>query len=300
MGDLDITLRHIARQMPESLVHGVLGPDTECTIEGWQDTQVTALERRLDRVLAVRTPAGRRWLHVEWEWEWSRDLPYRVYEYQALLSMAQRDPRNKLGRASIESTVVLLTGRSAPWPSWGRHRVSPRGERFSGARFRIDPVYQRTVAELVDRESLLWLVFAPLARDAAPESMGPALTAARALSHDVAELAEVVAAMEVVADYAPRSDALKEWFMSINDEGMIERSRPFRAGEARGEARGEVQGLAPLVRLFERKLQRALADGERVRLLERLHTLGPERLGDAALDLDGDALGAWLADDAAR
>ncbi|XYI03581.1 hypothetical protein ACMHYB_28985 [Sorangium sp. So ce1128] len=37
---------------------------------------------------------------------------------------------------------------------------------FSGAHFRIDAVYQRTVGELRARGSVLWLVFAPLARNA--------------------------------------------------------------------------------------------------------------------------------------
>ncbi len=295
MGDLDITLRHIAHRMPSCFAQGVLGPDVPCTVEGWQETQVTAVERRLDRVLAVLVAAKRRWLHVEWEWEWTKGLAYRVYEYQAMLSRAQRDKRNKLRRAPIDSTVVLLSGREAPWPKWGRHRVSSKGERFSGARFRIDPVYQRTVAELVARDNLLWLVFAPLAKDAGPETIGLALDAARALAHDIDELAEVVNAMELVAEYSPSAAPLKEWFMSINDEGMIERSRAFKSGEARGEARG----LGPLVYQFERRLSRMLEETERAVLRERLATMGSARLGDVVLDLDAAALDAWLRDPSA-
>jgi hypothetical protein len=69
------------------------------------------------------------------------------------------------------STVVLLSGREKPWPAYGRYRTSPREQRFPGVRFRIDAVYQRTLAELRRRESTLWMVFAPLAVDATAEAM---------------------------------------------------------------------------------------------------------------------------------
>src|SRR5581483_3223254 len=161
MGDLDITLRHVAQAMPKDLARGVLGPSAEVEVEGWEDTQVATIERRLDRVLAVRVAGRRRWLHVEWQWEWTADLPYRVFEYQALLAMAQRNPSHPLRRSPMESTVVLPSGRAKPYPAWGRFRLSPREERFNGVRFRIDAVYQQPSSALLARGSLLWLVFAP-------------------------------------------------------------------------------------------------------------------------------------------
>ncbi len=179
VGDLDITLRHVAQAMPEDFARGVLGPNIRVEVDGWQETQMAALERRLDRVLAVRVDGWRRWLHVEWQWEWTPDLPYRVFEYQALLAMAQRDPKGPSPRARIESTVVLLSGRRAPWPAWGCYRLSPKDSRFSGARFRIDAVYQQSTASLLARGSLLWLVFAPLAVDASPATMLDVLATAR-------------------------------------------------------------------------------------------------------------------------
>lgn len=292
LGDLDITLRHVAQRMPDAYARGVLGARASFEVEAWQDTQVAASERRLDRVLSVRVEGRRRWLHVEWEWEWTRDTAARVYEYQALLALAQRDARNALHRAPLSSTVVLLSGREAPWPSWGRHRVSPRGEPFSGARFRVDPVYQSTVAELVSRGSLLWMVFAPLVRDASPATLPQALDAARRRARDEGELVEVVTAMTVVAESTAAKPNVREWLMTIVDEGLIERSWPYQRGEARG--------LAPIVHLFERRLARPLAAFETQRLRERLVTLGPERLGDVVIDLDPAALAAWLADADAR
>jgi len=60
------------------------------------------------------------------------------------------------------------------------------------------------------------------------------------------------------------------------------------------QSEGRDEGLQPLVHLFTRKLGRPLAATERDRLRERLTTLGAERLGDVVLDLDRDALAAWL------
>ncbi len=67
-----------------------------------------------------------------------------------------------------------------------------------------------------------------------------------------------------------------------------------------GAKLGRDEGLQPLAHQFARRLGRALAEGEFARLRERLGTLGAARLGDVVLDLERDALAAWLADDNAR
>jgi hypothetical protein len=67
-------------------------------------------------------------------------------------------------------------------------------------------------------------------------------------------------------------------------------------GHKEGREEGREEGIAPLRRLFERKLGRALSDEEAAALTARLDSLGPDRLGDVALDLDGAALAAWLGD----
>ncbi len=68
----------------------------------------------------------------------------------------------------------------------------------------------------------------------------------------------------------------------------------------KGVAKGLMTGLAPLAHLFERRLKRSLTKAERATLRTRLGTVGPTRLGDVVLDLDADALAAWLADPGAR
>jgi hypothetical protein len=64
----------------------------------------------------------------------------------------------------MESGVLLLTGRRQRWPRAHALRTGWRERRWSGTRFRIDAVYQRTVAELFARGSPFWLAFTPLAR----------------------------------------------------------------------------------------------------------------------------------------
>jgi hypothetical protein len=54
-----------------------------------------------------------------------------------------------------------------------------------------------------------------------------------------------------------------------------------------------------ILRQFERKLGRPLAESERADLVDRLARLGPNRLGDVVLDLEAPGLAAWLADPAA-
>ena len=69
---------------------------------------------------------------------------------------------------------------------------------------------------------------------------------------------------------------------------------------AAGMQQGMQQGLAPLLRLFSRRLQRALTDVERAVIIARLDTLGADRLGDVVLDLSAPELAAWLADPTSR
>ncbi|MBI5515319.1 MAG: hypothetical protein HY909_16190 [Deltaproteobacteria bacterium] len=73
-----------------------------------------------------------------------------------------------------------------------------------------------------------------------------------------------------------------------------------RRATDRGIDKGIDRVLGALVRLFERRLARALTDEERVALRARIAVVGPERLGDVVLDLSPAELGAWLGDPTAR
>jgi hypothetical protein len=89
----------------------------------------------------------------------------RLREYQTLFDIGRSAAAPEEGAPPIESMVVVLTGRRRPWPEDGKHRTGwPERRKWSGFHYRIDAVYQRTVAKLRARGSVLWLVFVPLAR----------------------------------------------------------------------------------------------------------------------------------------
>src|SRR5829696_7492244 len=116
MGDADITLRHIARKHPDALVQP-LDVQGRVEIVGWLDTQVTALERRLDKALGVRVDGELRALHVEFEYELAKTMGRRIYEYQALFNLGRSFELLDKPVPPIESLVVVLTGRKQPWPA---------------------------------------------------------------------------------------------------------------------------------------------------------------------------------------
>jgi hypothetical protein len=74
----------------------------------------------------------------------------------------------------------------------------------------------------------------------------------------------------------------------------------FMLWKMRQRSPGLTQGLAPLLRLIERRLIRGLTDNERAGVRAKLDAVGAERLGDVVLDLAPDALAAWIVDPDAR
>jgi hypothetical protein len=86
-------------------------------------------------------------------------------------------------------------------------------------------------------------------------------------------------------------------------EADLPESRGYREWKkkhfAKGRKKGRAEGLAPLFRLYVRRLGRELTEQEHTTLRVRLDSLGPDRLGDV-LDLDGTQLAEWLADPEAK
>jgi len=66
---------------------------------------------------------------------------------------------------------MALRGRKAPWPAEAEYATGWPELPWSGTRFHVEAVYQRTVVELRARGTLVWLVFTPLARDASVEAL---------------------------------------------------------------------------------------------------------------------------------
>src|SRR5689334_6102912 len=109
MGTADITLRHVVRSHPEALVQ-VLVIKGRVEVVGWLDTQVTALERRLDKALALRVDGSDRALQTEFEHRLSiKRMDERVRVYQAMFHLGRSSEAPDQPRPPIESLVVALS-----------------------------------------------------------------------------------------------------------------------------------------------------------------------------------------------
>ncbi|WP_437842599.1 hypothetical protein [Sorangium sp. So ce1153] len=332
MGDADITLRHLARRRPEDLVRALVPEDRPIEILGWVDSQVTNIERRLDKALRLRVGSEPRVLHVEFCFALREDVPDRVFEYLGFLFAALRLEAPGEPVPPIESVAVVLSGRRRRLPATGKRRTAWPGRPFSGTHFRVDAVYQRTVSELRARGSVLWLVFAPLARDATEAALREVVAEIHAGAATAQERAELYTALLVMATIDPWGhNLLKELIIMVEDkeEGLLRRTpiigeliieaerrgelrgeqrgelrgelRGEQRGELRGEQRGEQKAIAELLgRLFARRIGRRPTAEEERSIVERARALGPGEVEDALLDLEGEALVRWLAEPMSR
>jgi hypothetical protein len=302
---VDLVLRHVSRLFPEQLARALLPPGSEIASAAWLDTQVTSRQRRLDRALDVRLADGsRRLLHNEWELRMRGTVPYRVFQYHVLLVFSLMDelvvaksaareagtalPATEAVLPPVESTLVILTGRDEPWPDQGEFRTSPNDGLFSGVSYRIEPVYQRTLAELGAKGSRLWLIFAPLAVDATPEGVSAVV---QKLRREVSrpEFEELSVAMTVLADADKRQRGLRDVIVSLLPEEIVMESWVYLQGVEKGVKKD-------VTRLFERRLKRSLSEQEQVMLARRIDTLGVDRIHDVLFELPAEALAPWLAD----
>lgn len=206
--------------------------------------------------------------------------------------------------------IVVLTGRKKKWPEYGAYRTSPKGSKFCGVRYRIEAVYQRTVAELDAMGSVFWLAFVPLAVDADEEKIRVVIESLRTRTNedDFAELGATMLAMAALK----KKDApnLVDMIRSLLSSEVSMQHPFYQEGLAKGLEQGLEKGLeqgreqgreearkafAVLAHQFERRLRRKMTDAERRRVAVRLRKDGPEKLGDVVLDLSRDELNAWLA-----
>jgi hypothetical protein len=297
--DLDLTLRSVTRQFPAELARALLPPGAVIASASWIETQLTQRQRRLDRCLEVVTDGQRLLSHVEWQVEMTADMPFRLYEYNAMAAIALAEgakPHEPPPR--LQTTLVLLSGREKPWPESGTYRTSPDDQPFSGVTFRIEAVYQRTVAELSARGPL-WAIFAPLAVDADPARMKDVVDRLRA-TQPPRKFGELAVALTVTAAKDKRRRGLDGVIFSMLSKEEAMQSPVYEMGERDGEAKGERKGEHKTVlHLYELRLGRTLTDAERTTLTRRLEGLGVTRVLNMPCELSADALAAWLADPAA-
>ena len=304
MGTADITLRHIVRSHPEALVE-LLDIPGRVEVMGWLDTQVTALERRLDKALGLRIDGELCALQTEFEVTLRVErMDRRVSDYQAMFRLGRSIQAPDQPQPPIESLVVVLSGRRKPWPRARKVRISwPKGK-WAGHRYRIDAVYQRTVAELMVRGSVLWLVFVPLACDATVTAVRQAVGELRDRVRDPAERADLYAALLVMATIDPWGYNLHEEIAAMFQDDRMEMIKAssllretFQEGEKKGVKKGRRQAIEMMLRrLFLRRLGRPLTEQEQQALVDRVRVQDPEEVEDRALSLEGEALAAWLLD----
>ncbi|HTN89693.1 MAG TPA: hypothetical protein VL242_38720 [Sorangium sp.] len=308
MGDADITLRHLARRRPGDLVRALVPEGDPIEVLGWVDSQVTHIERRLDKALRLRIDGEPRVLHVEFCFALRDDVPDRVFEYLGFLFAALRLDAPGEPVPPIESVAVVLSGRKRRLPRAGKRRTAWPGRPFSGTHFRVDAVYQRTVSELRARGSVLWLVFAPLARDATAAALREVVTDIHAAANTAEERAELYTALLVMATIDPWGHNLRKELIKMmedKEEGLLRRTpiigemiiEAEQRAEQRGQERGKQEAIAELLgRLFARRLGRRPNAEEERSIIERARALGPGEVEDALLDLEGEALVRWLAE----
>jgi hypothetical protein len=208
----------------------------------------------------------------------------------------------------IESVVVVLSGRRRRLPAIGERRTAWPRRRFSGTRFRIDAVYQRTVAELRARGSVFWLVFAPLAHDVVPRALREVVAEIHVRVADEQERTELYDALLLMAGIDPWGHNLQEELVKmVEDEEEGLRYRAPRIGDwlreerekgmKEGERAGREAAIGELLgRLFARRVGRLPTADEERSIVERSQAIGPGKVEDALLDLDRDALVRWLAE----
>ncbi len=265
--DVDMTLRHVSQQFPATFARAILPPGLNVSAATWLDTQVTARQRRLDRVLDVVADGRRRLEHTEWQLAWEKDLPERLFEYHVLIALAliAETPERHL-RPPIRTTVVLLSGREKRWPERGTYRTSPAEDPFAGVRFHIDAVYQRTVAELTARASPFWLMFAPLAIDADPSAMARVVSNLRRRTAP-REFEELATATLVMADADKRHRDLKSAILPHLEKETFMQSWVYKQGKAEGELKGKLETEANAVLRVLRARGLSVPDEVRERIL---------------------------------
>lgn len=301
--DVDLALRHVSREFPEELARAMFAEGTRIEVVGWAETQLTARQRRLDRALWVKVDGMLRLLHLEWQLEWRDEVRLRVFEYHAMqaLALASEWTARKLTTPvpRIDSRVVLLSGRDEPWTEAVGYLTAPDDAPLCGVQFRVEAVYQTTLAELFARDNVLWWIFAPLTRDATPEGMREAVTRLKKRVRSRQQLAELASAMIVLADADARQRGLRTALTAHLPQELVMNSWLYQDALKHGFERGEQEGL-------KKGLRKGLKEGEErgeLRALRRtldatLTTRGlkltAKRREQIERETNADVLMAWI------
>jgi hypothetical protein len=147
----------------------------------------------------------------------------------------------------------------------------------------------------------------PVVTDLAEATRRPELAVLSALAHGQTDVGLEVAAVALAASTGVEDAERKVLYADLVLSSLGEAAR--RALEELGKmrnyeyqsevvrelvAKGREEGLRLVVHLVERRLSRPLTSVERAALVELLRKQGPDRVGDAVLDLSPEELATWL------
>ena len=295
--DADTSLRRMSRLFLHGLTELLVRPGESILGVDFGETQVARpRQRRLDRVLNVDvSPEHRRVLHIEWAMRLDAVAVEQTADCHMQAAIVARQDARRARKAdepekriTVTSIVVVLTGRKTAWPDVGELRTSDDTHRFTGVEFYIEPVYQRTMAQLKAKGHMFWLSFVPLACDADEPGVRRTIQELR-IRANPEEFVEIVATMLSMAQLRKkdwpdlpnviRSALRKEgtmrhpWFCDGKKEGLQE-----------GLAKGREKGLCMLTVMLERQLGRRLRAAERRHLGQLVANEGLEKLGAAVMD----------------
>lgn len=256
MGEYDRALRMMMQRMAEDVGRELArGQRVESAARPeWlgSETQLVRGELRLDRLFPLNVAGELRLLHIELQLTTGASMADRMAEYDGVLRMTAR--RNGATPSQLQSVVILLEGDETPDEGWVEEVVGWREHSRKAPRYYQEPVYLRSVDELLARGPWWW-IFVPLARDCDVEGIERAVLALRQhVAHDLMR-AELLAAMRLFAERRERSDGKSGLATPVREEMETMSSSssswitelPFGKElaarlEARAEARGQTRG----------------------------------------------------------
>jgi hypothetical protein len=318
---------------PEQFVKQLFEEETAALTEGaatWQGPVELGLsEVRLDGLLRLLAPERLAALAAPWSLVGSSDevvlelklpgdhLDELALERALLRRQAYQVVRLMTANATTGATASTVASTAAkgevgPVPLWlvaphlprwlgerralapGCYELGPGPFRFVWVAANELPLRDELVPFLVARSGVALDVFVRWAAERRPTPW--LLRVVRFLPMSPAVRDEILRQFPPTDD--PEVRARQRHIVRVMLEQDPEAGRPLvEKGRQEGLARGREQECE---RLYERRLGRALREGERATLCERWGRLGEDRLLDLALESSAEALAAWLADPDAR
>ncbi|MDX9719761.1 MAG: hypothetical protein RBU37_03375 [Myxococcota bacterium] len=243
---VDRALRHWGSCFPSAAAKPFLGAISKVESVRWTETQLSGLDRRMDKVLCVKGEKGTQLLHLEFQKRWEAAIPFRIFEYAALLHLARPLEEEQVA-LPVRSVVILLSG---PKRLQRTHQVYTWGWEAGSNQvvFELEPIYQLTLEDLKKREPPWW-AFAPWAKDASVEGiekllqtlLASAQTGVEAKPLEARQASEIVAVMAVLAEQTPARLGIEAFILSSMEELLMSSALWERAVE-KGRLAGLVEG----------------------------------------------------------